>query len=123
MADNIFENNIVYAGPRCLIVLTKSQVERNQLPATIDHSLYYCVSGPQASTWAGASATVTGFDNMFSPPGMTVIPVFRTRVLLILPSMTFICDPILPRSPLARMTECRWVNWMLKAHRESNPRR
>lgn len=69
MADNIFENNIVYAGPRCLIVLTKSQVERNQLPATIDHNLYYCASGPQASTWAGASATVTGFDKYVQSTG------------------------------------------------------
>ena len=69
MTDNIFENNIVYAGPRCLIVLTKSQVERNQPPATIDHNLYYCVSGPQASAWAGASATVTGFDKYVQSTG------------------------------------------------------
>ena len=69
MVDNIFENNIVYAGPRCLIVLTKSQVERNQLPATIDHNLYYCGSGPQASRWAGASATVTGFDKYVQSTG------------------------------------------------------
>ena len=45
MADNIFANNIVYAGPRCLIALNKSQVEKNQPPATIDHNLYYCASG------------------------------------------------------------------------------
>ena len=30
MADNIFANNIVYAGPRCLITLNKSQVDKNQ---------------------------------------------------------------------------------------------
>src|SRR5438876_2804094 len=56
MADNMFENNIVYAGPRCLLVLNKSQVDKSQPPATIDHNLYHCVSGPQASRWAGASA-------------------------------------------------------------------
>ena len=35
MADNIFENNIVYAGPRCLVTLNKSQVDKNQPPAVI----------------------------------------------------------------------------------------
>src|ERR1700674_4387453 len=69
MADNIFENNIVYAGPRCLLVLNKSQVDKSQPPATIDHNLYHCVSGPQASTWAGASATVTGFDKYVESAG------------------------------------------------------
>ena len=62
MADNIFANNIVYAGARCLITLNKSQVDKNHLPVVIDHNLYYCASGAKASTWAGASATVTGFD-------------------------------------------------------------
>ena len=37
MADDIFENNIVYAGPRCLFTLNKSQVDSNQPPA-IDRS-------------------------------------------------------------------------------------
>jgi hypothetical protein len=69
MADNIFENNIVYAGPRCLLVLNKSQVDKSQPPATIDHNLYQCVSGPQASTWAGASGTVTGFDKYVESTG------------------------------------------------------
>jgi hypothetical protein len=62
MTDNIFENNIVYAGPRCLFSVTKSQVENDRHPATIDHNLYYCGSGPQGSRWEGASANVTGFD-------------------------------------------------------------
>src|SRR5271169_4568588 len=57
MADNVFENNIVYAGPRCLITLIRSQVGKGQLPAAIDHNLYHCAPGAKASTWAGASAT------------------------------------------------------------------
>jgi hypothetical protein len=69
MADNIFENNIVYAGPRCLMMLNKSQLDTNRPPATIDHNLYYCASGAQASIWAGASNTVTGFDKYVEATG------------------------------------------------------
>jgi hypothetical protein len=69
MADNIFVNNIVYAGPSCLITVNKSQTAKNQPPSTIDHNLYYCASGPKASTWAGASSTVTGFDNYVEATG------------------------------------------------------
>ena len=69
MADNRFENNIVYAGPRCLFTVNKSQVDRNQPPAIIDHNLYYCAAGAQASTWAGASATMTGFDKYVESTG------------------------------------------------------
>ena len=69
MAGNIFANNIVYAGPRCLFTVTKSQVDRKQPPAVIDYNLYYCVSGAKASTWAGASVTVTGFDKYLESTG------------------------------------------------------
>jgi hypothetical protein len=62
MTDNIFVNNIVYAGPRCLISLNKSQIDKARPPAVIDHNLYYCASGAKASTWAGVSSTATGFD-------------------------------------------------------------
>lgn len=62
MADNIFENNIVYAGPHCLLVRNRSQADKTRPASIIDHNLYYCASGPQKSTWEGASATVTGFD-------------------------------------------------------------
>ncbi len=69
MSDDIFENNIVYAGPHCLIAVNKSQVEKNKQPVTSDHNLYYCSSGAKASTWAGASATVTGFDKYVESTG------------------------------------------------------
>jgi hypothetical protein len=69
MADNIFENNIVHAGPRCLISLNRSQVDKNKPPANVDYNLYYCASGAQASRWAGASATVTGFDKYVDATG------------------------------------------------------
>lgn len=69
MADNIFENNIVQAGAHCLITVNRSEVDRKKPPATIDHNLYYCVSGAQASRWAGASATVKGFDKYVEATG------------------------------------------------------
>ncbi len=69
MADNRFENNIVYAGPRCLFTLTRSQVDKSQPAAVIDHNLYYCASGATASKWAGASGTVTGFDKYVESTG------------------------------------------------------
>lgn len=62
MADNIFANNIVYAGPRCLVTLIRSQVDKEHTPAVIDHNLYYCDAGEKASTWAGAAGTLTGFN-------------------------------------------------------------
>jgi len=69
MTDNLFANNIVYAGPRCLVTLIKSQVEAGKPPATIDHNLYYCASGAKASTWANVSATLTGFDKYVETTG------------------------------------------------------
>lgn len=69
MADNIFANNIVYAGARCLISVNKSQVDKNRPPVAIDHNLYYCASGEKASTWKDASATTTGFDEYVQATG------------------------------------------------------
>ena len=69
MADNIFENNIVYAGPRCLMMLNRSQVDRKNPPAILDHNLYYCASGAHGSTWAEASTVVTGFDKYVEATG------------------------------------------------------
>ncbi len=69
MADNIFENNIVYAGARCLITLNRSQVDKKQPPATIDYNLYYCASGAKASIWKEFSATATGFDQYVQSTG------------------------------------------------------
>ena len=69
MGDNIFANNIVYAGPRCLISLNRSQVDKKQPPASIDHNLYYCASGSNTSTWIGSPETVTGFDKYVASTG------------------------------------------------------
>jgi hypothetical protein len=69
MADNIFANNIVYAGSRCLITRNKSQVKGNQRPVNIDHNLYYCSSGTKASTWIEFAGTVTGFEQYVQSTG------------------------------------------------------
>jgi hypothetical protein len=69
MADDIFENNIVYAGPRCLMTVNKSQVEKAQPPVTIDHNLYYCAAGSKASVWEETSAKLTGFENYVQATG------------------------------------------------------
>ncbi|MGO9087750.1 MAG: right-handed parallel beta-helix repeat-containing protein [Terriglobales bacterium] len=69
MTDDIFENNIVYAGPRCLMTLNRSPVEKGQSPVVIDHNLYYCASGAKASTWIESPATVTGFDKYVESTG------------------------------------------------------
>ena len=69
MAADIFENNIVYAGPRCLLALNKSQIDKTRPPNTIDHNLYYCVSGAQTSKWTRASTTVSGFDKYVQSTG------------------------------------------------------
>jgi hypothetical protein len=69
MADNVFANNIVYAGAHCLMAVNKSQVDKNHPPVAIDHNLYYCASGAKASTWAEVSGTVAGFDKYVESTG------------------------------------------------------
>jgi hypothetical protein len=69
MADDIFANNIVYAGPHCLIAVNKSTVDKKHPPVTIDHNLYYCASGARASLWEESSAHLTGFDNYVQSTG------------------------------------------------------
>jgi Right handed beta helix region/Protein of unknown function (DUF1565) len=63
LSDNIFANNIVYAGPRCLLTLNRSQAKESRPPVIIDHNLYYCALGSKASIWGASSAPITGFDN------------------------------------------------------------
>jgi len=69
MSDNVFANNIVYAGPHCLISVTKTEVNKSQPQALIDHNLYYCAAGAEASTWAEVSGTITGFNNYVQSTG------------------------------------------------------
>jgi Right handed beta helix region len=62
MENNVFKNNIVYAGNRCLITVNKSPLEGNTPPVSVDYNLYYCASGSKASEWKEYSATAKGFE-------------------------------------------------------------
>jgi hypothetical protein len=69
MADNLFANNIVYAGRRCLIAVNKSHVDQKQSSVAIDYNLYYCASGSKASTWRAGSEIAKGFHNHVQSTG------------------------------------------------------
>jgi hypothetical protein len=69
MADDIFENNVVYASSRCLIAVNKTKSDKDHPPATIDHNLYYCDADAKASKWIQADDTVTGFDKYVQSTG------------------------------------------------------
>jgi hypothetical protein len=69
MSDNVFANNIVYAGPRCVISVTKTEVNKTQPPALIDYNLYYCADGPEVSAWVKALGTIKGFNNYVKSTG------------------------------------------------------
>ena len=69
MADDVFANNIVYAGARCLITVNKSPIGKEHPAVAIDHNLYYCAGGAKASRWDESSAHLTGFDNYVEATG------------------------------------------------------
>lgn len=69
MADDVFANNIVYAGKHCLMTVNKSETDRNQPPVTIDHNLYYCAAGSKASTWKEVSDSFSEFDKYVQSTG------------------------------------------------------
>ena len=69
MTENIFANNIVYAGSRCLMSLNKSEVKSDHPPVMIDHNLYYCTAGANSSAWKAVDATVTGFEKYVASTG------------------------------------------------------
>ncbi len=53
--NNIFENNIVYAGPQALLIHNFTKSEAN--PASADYNLYYAVSGVPTFQWNGVRYT------------------------------------------------------------------
>ena len=70
MTNNVFENNIVYAGSRCLMTSSKSgRVDSNTPAVSMDYNLYYCVSGAQASKWGWYPTGHAGFAHFVEASG------------------------------------------------------
>lgn len=65
--SNIFENNIVYAGPQALFVnsFTKSTPD----PATVDYNLYYSTVVASKGTWTWVGKTYTGYSSYLAGTG------------------------------------------------------
>jgi Right handed beta helix region len=69
MQDDVFKNNILYAGARCLMAVNKSAPAGNTAPVSVDYNLYYCASGSKASEWKEYPATVKGFEQYVRSTG------------------------------------------------------
>src|ERR1700733_8774224 len=69
MADDVFQNNIVYAGSQCLISVNKSPIPANTHPVDVDYNLYYCASGSKASAWKKYPPTEKGFETYVQSTG------------------------------------------------------
>jgi len=72
MAEDVFENNIVYAGKSCLMTVNKSQVDRTHPPVILDHNLYYCDAGSNGSTWKEVSNSFADFDKYVQSTGSDI---------------------------------------------------
>ena len=71
MASNVFENNIVYAGSRCLMNTSKSGPMDTDAPTvSLDYNLYYCASGAEASKWGWYPEGYTGFAGYVKSTGI-----------------------------------------------------
>jgi hypothetical protein len=71
MKNNVFENNIVFAGTRCLMTASKSgRVDETTPTVSMDHNLYYCAAGAEASKWGWYPASYSGFAGYVKASGM-----------------------------------------------------
>ena len=57
--NNIFENNIVYAGKKALLV--NDYTKSTPSPATLDYNIYYSPSAANNSNWVWQAKSITGF--------------------------------------------------------------
>ncbi len=63
MANNIFKNNILVAGPRGLLTVSKSgPMQENEPTVVMDYNLYFAPLGPEKSIFQFDNATHTGFS-------------------------------------------------------------
>lgn len=59
--NNVFENNIVYAGVQALMV--NDFTDSTPAPATLDHNLYFSAKGANKSVWDWQKKSHTGYGN------------------------------------------------------------
>jgi uncharacterized protein DUF1565 len=59
--NNIFENNILYAGSQGLLVYDYTTSESD--PALLDYNLYYSTVSASSATWTWQKKTYTGYSN------------------------------------------------------------
>jgi hypothetical protein len=62
--NNIFENNILYAGPQALMV--NDFTASTPAPATLDHNLYFSAKGAGKSVWVWQKKSHKGYGNYLS---------------------------------------------------------
>ena len=119
MTNNVFENNIVYPGSRCLMTSSKSGPVDSQTPAvSIDYNLYYCVPGAEASNGGGTPPATRDSLTTSRRVGTTGIPVSLIPSSWIHRKITFACNQVLRRSTPAPTRECpRWARRTLKVER------
>jgi hypothetical protein len=66
--NNIFENNILYAGAQGLSVYDYTASEAS--PAVLDYNLYFSAAGAAAATWTWQKKTYTGFSTYLAKTGL-----------------------------------------------------
>jgi hypothetical protein len=70
LTNNIFQNNIVYAGKHGRLTSSRSgSVDGNTPTVTMDYNLYFLPAGPQASNWQWNRTNYTGLDNFVKATG------------------------------------------------------
>ncbi|MGA7622904.1 MAG: DUF1565 domain-containing protein [Candidatus Acidiferrales bacterium] len=65
--NNIFENNILYAGAQGIFVYDYTTSEPN--PAVLDYNLYYSTVGASKGMWTWQKKTYTGYSSYLSSTG------------------------------------------------------
>jgi parallel beta helix pectate lyase-like protein len=66
--NNIFENNILYAGAQGLFVYDYTTSESS--PALLDYNLYFSAVGAAAATWTWQKKTYTGLSSYLTKTGL-----------------------------------------------------
>ena len=82
--NNIFENNIVYAGSQALLV--NDYTKSTPSPATLDYNLYYSPVSASNSNWVWQTKAITGFTTYQTTSGQDghsiyVDPLFLSTTL------------------------------------------